>query len=261
MPAAARATYRDIADHFRKEIITGVYPAGTYLPNADTLMARHGISTNTLSRAYKILLAEGLIYRVPRYGMLVQDPHPQVVDLILHNPHGHGPLPWSECCTLAGVEGHMVTNGITSKGAGPEVAALLGRPDHTAIVVRSRTAFIGDAPVRLDEAIYPRDLVEGTPIATEHLVPGGIYSTLAQAGHAPAAIARRTAGARLATGDEAKKLKLASGSWVLAADQVIADPHGRAVELLRIVANPNRVRFTEEHVPLAGGMIRNERSR
>jgi hypothetical protein len=45
---------------------------------------------------------------------------------------------------------------------------------------------------------------------------------------------------------------LAKGAWVLTADQVIADSRGRAVELLRIVANPARVRVTEEHVPLTG---------
>jgi hypothetical protein len=50
----------------------------------------------------------------------------------------------------------------------------------------------GADPVQLDEAIYPRELVEGTPIATERKVPGGIYVTPTQAGHSPAAFIRRT---------------------------------------------------------------------
>lgn len=62
---------------------------------------------------------------------------------------------------------------------------MLGRPLSTGIVVRSRTGFVGDVLVRLDEAIYSRDLVEGTPIATEHKVQGGIYATLTKAGHFP----------------------------------------------------------------------------
>jgi hypothetical protein len=72
--------------------------------------------------------------------------------------------------------------------------------------VSSRTPWYG-----WNEAIYPRDLAEGTPIVTDRQVPGGICATPAQASHAPAAVARRTLGARLATDDEMKKLKLAKG--------------------------------------------------
>ncbi|MGN9786132.1 UTRA domain-containing protein [Nonomuraea sp. ZG12] len=86
---------------------------------------------------------------------------------------------------------------------------------------------MGDAPVQLDEAIYPRELVEGTPIATGRKVPGGIYVMLAQAGHSPVAVTRRTMRARIATENEAARLKLAKGSLVLAADQLIADERGR----------------------------------
>jgi GntR family transcriptional regulator len=251
MPTAD-TTYRDVADDLRHQIKTGVYQPGSYLPNADKLMSRYLLgSSNTLSRAYKILLAEGLIRRIPRYGMLVQDPNPQVVDLILHNPHGHGPLPWADCCKQAGLDGLMVTDGVHLVPAGADVAELLGLETGAAVVQRDRHATIGEEVVRLDEAYYPAELVKRTPIASELKVPGGIYATLAQAGHAPAAVARRTVGARLTTGDEAKRLKLAAGAYVLTADQVIADERGRVVEVLRIVANPNRVRFTDEQMPLA----------
>lgn len=256
MPAPDRTTYQDVAADIRSKILQGVYPPGTYLPNADELMARHLLgSSNTLSRAYKILREEGLIRRIPRYGMLVQDPNPAIVDLVLHNPTGHGPLPWSRCCELAEVGGEMATNGVTSEGAEEDLAALLGIDTGAAIVVRHRTATIDGHPVRLDEAIYPRDLIEGTPIATEHQVPGGIYTTLAQAGHAPAEVARRTVGARIATGDEVKRLKLAAGAFVLTADLVIADGRGRTVEVLRIVSNPVRVRFVDERMPLEAAAI------
>ncbi|MEW1838549.1 GntR family transcriptional regulator [Nonomuraea angiospora] len=250
--------YQQAANDLRDKILNGTYPPGSVLPSSRELRERYLIgSDTTLNQVYRILKGEGLIRRNAAVGMIVQDPQPKVVDLILHNPHGHGPLPWSECCKLAGVEGRMVTNGITSKGAEPEEATLLGIDADAAVVVRGRTGFIEDAPVRLDEAIYPRDLVEGTPIATERKVPGGIYATLAQAGHAPVAVTRRTIRARLATDDEATRLKLAKGSWVLAADQVITAGHGRAVELLRIVANPNRVQFTEEDISLLLSAERN----
>ncbi|MEV4078933.1 GntR family transcriptional regulator [Nonomuraea fuscirosea] len=243
--------YQQVANDLREKILNGSYPPGQRLPHSRDLMMTYGLgSDNVLLQAYKILKAEGLIRRNAAVGMIVQDPHPVVVDLILHNPTGHGPLAWPECCKVAGLDGRMVTDAVAPGIADQEVATLLGIEPGADIVARARTAFAGDVPVRLDEAIYPRQVVEGTPIATERKVPGGIYAALANAGHIPAAVARRTVGARAATDDEVKRLKLAAGSWVLAADQLIADERGRVVELLRIVANPTRVRFVEENMSL-----------
>ncbi|SEU46671.1 GntR family transcriptional regulator [Nonomuraea wenchangensis] len=243
--------YQQVADDLRAKIVSGIYPVGQPLPHTRDLIRKYGLgSDNVLLKAYKILKEEGLIRRNAAVGMIVQDPNPPVVDLTLHNPLGHGPLPWAECCKLAGLEGRTVTTSVTSRAAAQDEAALLGVAPGAAVVIRARTAHAGDVPVRLDEAIYPAELVEGTPIAAKQQVPGGIYGTLAQAGHAPAAVVRRAIGARPATGDEAKGLGLAAGAWVLAADQVIADGRGRAVELLRIIANPARVRFLEQALSL-----------
>ncbi|MEV0614790.1 GntR family transcriptional regulator [Nonomuraea sp. NPDC050404] len=243
--------YEQVANDLREKILNGSYPAGQPLPHSRDLMMTYGLgSDNILREAYKILKAEGRIRRNAAVGMIVQDPRPVVVDLILHNRTGHGPLPWSECCKLAGLDGRMVTNAVAPGHADQEVAALLGIEPGADIVTRARTAFAGDVPVRLDEAVYPRPVVEGTPIAIDRKVPGGIYATLAHTGHAPAMVVRRTVRARLATGEETSRLKLAKGAWVLAADQVIADERGLAVELLRVVANPARVRFVEEMMTL-----------
>jgi GntR family transcriptional regulator len=243
--------YQQVADDLREKILNGSYPTGQPLPHSRDLMRTYGLgSDNVLREAYKILKAEGLIRRNAAVGMIVQNPNPTVVDLILHNPTGHGPLPWPECCKLVGLDGRMVTDAVTPGHADHEVAALLDIEPDAEIVTRARTAFAGDAPVRLDKAIYPRQVVEGTPIAAERKVPGGIYATLAHAGHAPAAVTRRTVRARLATADETSRLKLAKGSWVLAADEVIADERGRAIELLRIVANPARVQFVDQALSL-----------
>ncbi|MEV6861431.1 UTRA domain-containing protein [Streptosporangium subroseum] len=57
-------------------------------------------------------------------------------------------------------------------------------------------------------------------------------------------------GGRLATDEEAAALKLARGTWVLTVERVTRDDAGRLVELLRIVANPLRIRLLEEDLPL-----------
>ncbi|WP_188186832.1 GntR family transcriptional regulator [Nonomuraea sp. SYSU D8015] len=244
--------YVQAANDLRAKIKNGVYPPGSVLPSSPELRQRYLIgSDGTLNQVYKILKAEGLIRRNAAVGMIVQDPNPPIMDLILHNPHGHGPLPWSECCKLAGLDGRMVTDAVRDpEPADADVAELLGLDDAAHVVQRDRHATIGEQTVRLDEAYYPAELVERTPIATERKVPGGIYATLAAAGHAPAVVARRTVGARLASEEEAKRLKLAAGAYVLTADQVIADGRGRAIELLRIVANPARVQFSEKNMSM-----------
>lgn len=249
---AATPVYRQVADDLRNKILNGVYPPGAVLPSSRELRERYLIgSDSTLSQVYKILKSEGLIRRNAAVGMIVQDPNPPTVDLILHNPHGHGPLPWAECCRRAGLDGQMVTTAVHElEPAGADVATALGLGSAATVVRRDRHATIGEQVVRLDAAYYPYELVAGTPIATDRKVSGGIYATLAEAGHAPAAVARRTVGARPATGEEVKRLKLGTGAYVLVAEQVITDERGRTVEMLRIVANPARVRFVEQTMPL-----------
>ncbi len=246
--------YQEVADDLRTKILDGTYPVGQPLPHARDLMMKYGLgSQSVLNKVYAILKGEQLIRRNAAVGMIVQNPRPIMVDLILHGQHGHGPLPWAQCCERAGVEGQMITDKVRQEPVtvvSTEAAELLDLSDDNKVVIRARHATIGDATVRLDEAIYPLPLVRGTPIAEPGQVKGGVYNTLAEAGMEPATITRRVISTRPATDDEAKAMKLAPRAYVLTYDQVIADQRGRLVELLRFVANPARVRFVDEHVPL-----------
>lgn len=245
--------YQEVADDLRTKILNGTYPAGQPLPRSQDLMTKYGLgSQTTLNQVYKILKDEQLIRRNAAVGMIVQ-PRPTMVDLILHGQHGHGPLPWAQVCERAGVDGRMVTDAVRQAPfteVGADVAELLDLSDNEDVVVRARHATIGESTARLDEAIYPLVLVHGTPIAEPGQVKGGVYNALASAGMEPATITRRVISTRPATDAEAKAMKLTPRAYVLTYDQVIADRAGRLVELLRFVANPARVRFVDEQVPL-----------
>ncbi|MEV6033551.1 GntR family transcriptional regulator [Nonomuraea sp. NPDC052116] len=246
--------YQEVADDLRTKILDGTYPVGQPLPHARDLMMKYGLgSQSVLNKVYAILKGEQLIRRNAAVGMIVQNPRPIVVDLVLHGQHGHGPLPWAQCCERAGVEGHMITDAVRQGPAtevSAEAAELLDLSDGDKVVIRARHATIGDTTVRLDEAIYPLSLVHGTPIAEPGQAKGGVYNTLAGAGMEPATITRRVISTRPATDDEAKAMKLTPRAYVLTYDQVIADQRGRLIELLRFVANPARVRFVDEQVQL-----------
>lgn len=62
------AAYRELASGLRDAIVGGQYPAGERLPTEAELVARTGLSRQTVRRAFQELVAEGTIYRVPGRG-------------------------------------------------------------------------------------------------------------------------------------------------------------------------------------------------
>lgn len=60
--------YQVLRDQLREEIAAGHYPDGTRLPTESELVTRHGLSRQTVRRAFQDLVAEGVVYRVPGRG-------------------------------------------------------------------------------------------------------------------------------------------------------------------------------------------------
>jgi DNA-binding GntR family transcriptional regulator len=60
--------YRALREQLRDEIAAGHYRDGTRLPTESELVARHGLSRQTVRRAFQDLVAEGVVYRVPGRG-------------------------------------------------------------------------------------------------------------------------------------------------------------------------------------------------
>ncbi|MEV0313499.1 GntR family transcriptional regulator [Nonomuraea fuscirosea] len=241
--------HQEVSDDLRAKILNGTYPPGRPLPHSGLLAIEYDASSSTISHALSTLKGEQLVIRHAAEGMIVQPP-PTVVDLILHGPHGHGPLPWAKCCERSGTQGTMITGKVATEKADLDTAGLLGLDTDSEVVKRHRRATIGDTVVRIDEAIYPHQLVKDTPIAKRGQVPRGIYQALADAGLEPHMVVQRVIATRQATEAEAKALKLVRRALVLTYDQVIADRQGTRVELLRFVANPARIRFVDEQFSL-----------
>jgi DNA-binding GntR family transcriptional regulator len=67
------AAYQVLRERLRGEIASGRYPQGTRLPTESELVARHGLSRQTVRRAFQDLVAEGVVYRVPGRGSYASD--------------------------------------------------------------------------------------------------------------------------------------------------------------------------------------------
>lgn len=60
--------YQTLRDRLRDEIAAGRYRNGVRLPTESELVAVHGVSRQTVRRAFQDLVAEGVVYRVPGRG-------------------------------------------------------------------------------------------------------------------------------------------------------------------------------------------------
>lgn len=60
--------YQTLRDQIRDEIAAGRYRDGARLPTESELVARHGLSRQTVRRAFQDLVAEGVVFRVPGRG-------------------------------------------------------------------------------------------------------------------------------------------------------------------------------------------------
>jgi GntR family transcriptional regulator len=60
--------YQVLRQRLRDEIAAGAYSDGVRLPTESELVAEHGLSRQTVRRAFQDLVAEGVVYRVPGRG-------------------------------------------------------------------------------------------------------------------------------------------------------------------------------------------------
>ncbi len=70
-PSAAEPIYRQIVEQVRRHVASGQWRAGEELPSVRSLAQEHAINPMTVSKAYSLLEAEGLLERRRGMGMVI----------------------------------------------------------------------------------------------------------------------------------------------------------------------------------------------
>lgn len=71
LPSAAEPIYRQIVEQVRRHVASGQWLAGDELPSVRALAQAHAINPMTVSKAYSLLEAEGLVERRRGMGMVI----------------------------------------------------------------------------------------------------------------------------------------------------------------------------------------------
>lgn len=71
LPSAAEPIYRQIVEQVRRQVASDQWRAGEEMPSVRALALEHAINPMTVSKAYSLLEAEGLLERRRGMGMVI----------------------------------------------------------------------------------------------------------------------------------------------------------------------------------------------
>jgi len=241
-----------MVEELRAEILTGRRAAGERLPSETELAEQYGTSRPTVRRALARLRGEGLVVTSQgRVAFVRPVPHVRLV-FTGGNYRKHRGL------GLPGFNAQVLEQGqapeqqlreVATVGAATEVAVRLGIAEGSLVVVRRRLFLADGEPVALCDSYYPAGLAEGTPIAQERKIRGGVHALIEDpAGPVRRRIARSVDDltSRMPTPGEAAALKLPQGVPVIRVLRTVFDTEDVPVEVQDTVAAGDRHEFRYE---------------
>jgi GntR family transcriptional regulator len=235
MALSETSNYRAVAAQIRADIQTGTYPRGSELPLQAELAQRYGTAQSTVSKALKVLAAEGIIQPI-RGKRTIVTPIPPI--------HRNPSLRYSKAAReRAGARGAYDAE-VRALGMEPRsdktirdavppanVADILGvDADSASTVVHARVMWADDTITQLADSYLPKDLAEGTVLSQIDTGPGGMISRMAELGFAQVEITESIQG-RPATPEEARALQITEDQHVYVVTHVGRTAEGRAVEV------------------------------
>ena len=230
--------WRDLADKLAKRIRGGEYAPGQRLPHIRELVEAGEGSKSTVHAAYKALEAEGLVVSSRGHGTVVRE-RPPLRRLGIAR---YDKARWRDSDEVAFIADRVASGRAHKRGdqtqtvnrvAAPAVvAAALGLPEGAEVYARARQVKEDGRPTHTLTSYYRPEHVEGTRLVDPTpgpAGPGGGFRVLYDAGYEIDHM-REELRARAATPEEAARLQLAPGEWVVELHRTTYTEDGTAVE-------------------------------
>lgn len=229
--------YGLVAEQLRADIANGRYPDGTPLPTEAELCDLHGVSRQTVRRAFQDLVAEGLVYRIPGRGTFVSELDGKYI-------RSSGSI--EELMSLA-EDTDLEVLSVPSIGIHIEAAGRLHLDADTVVSMRFRRLH-HDRPYCITTAYLPVSVGRGLLEVPEFQSPGvrrnmTVLRVVQQVSGRVIAGADQTITAVAATAEIATLLECAEGDPVMRIDRLYFDQHNELLELAINHFNPDRYTY------------------
>ncbi len=224
---SASPLYAQLMDRIRMDIQQGVYPVGEKIPPEHELEGRYGVSRVTVRRALQELTGAGLLERKQGKGTFVCQPRQE--------PAGRREIGFHDSCREAGRIPSVGDVRIRETEASPADREKLRLGPEARVLEIRRVLKADGEPVILETCRFSMAYgwLEG---ANLH---GSLYRVLQEYGiQAEKSIYDLTV--RPADAEEAELLQIATGTALLAADQVVYDQKGRPLHTCRRLIRGDR---------------------
>ncbi|MEO3750144.1 GntR family transcriptional regulator [Streptomyces sp. B6B3] len=250
-PSDPTPAYLQIAGDLRRAISDKELEDGDQLPSLRSLMADYGAASGTVRQALDQLQNEGLIIARQGQGVFVRMPRRlerrgTKRHLRSARPSATAPLE-AEAQAQGFVRGQQLLE-VATVPAPESIAQRLGIEPGTQVLVRRHLLTLDEEPAQLADSYFHVAQVEGSRIARNEKIPGGVHAELASVLGTPLTHASEELIARMPTPGEAIELRLPRGTPVVELLRTIYasdDP----VEATRFLFDGSRHTFTYD-VPL-----------
>jgi len=233
----ASSSYRAVAAAIRDAITEGRYPRGTELPSQEDLAAAYGVDQSTISKAIRVLTAEGKLANPGRGKRAIVT---ALAQPIRRNPsirysraarERHGAVGAYDAEIRAlGME-PRVDLSINRVQPPARAAELLGvDAEGPSAIVRARVMWADQTLTQLADSYVSAELFGGTVLEQVDEGQGGMISRMAELGHAQVRITESVTG-RPPTPAEAKGLGISVEQHIYVIEHVGWTADDRAVEV------------------------------
>ncbi|MGH3922353.1 MAG: GntR family transcriptional regulator [Pseudonocardiaceae bacterium] len=233
-PTDPRPAYQQVADQLRTLIYGRELAPGDRLPSERELVERYGLAHGTVRQAIEVLRSEGLVVSVQGRGSFVRKA--PLIHRYAPKRYQRSERPPGARPLQAEAEAQGQTQEQRLLEVGPvappgEVASRLGVGMGEQVLVRRHLLLVEDTPIQTADSYFPLALVEGTRVAENARIEGGVHAALEddlglQLEHFVEELRSRTP-----TPEEARLLHLRPGETVIKLLRTLVEMGGRPIEV------------------------------